>query len=140
MSEKQRRMRPGSPSDWPSRALLEFTVALTRTMKANNAMKQRDLADILGVSPPYISSVMSGNENLTIEQMSRLAEAAGGALHLTIAPKGVYVKWIEDTVETPAPAKDIVPELEPVRSLRLSSSSPAAFRSSGTSQRQKGKK
>ena len=41
-------------------------------------MKQSDLAKILGASPPYISSVMSGNENLTAEQMSRLAEAVGG--------------------------------------------------------------
>ncbi|HEX3552321.1 MAG TPA: helix-turn-helix transcriptional regulator [Thermoanaerobaculia bacterium] len=115
MSEKQRRMRQGSASDWPSLALLEFTVALARAMKGNNAMKQKDLADALGVSAPYISSVMSGNENLTVEQMSRLAEAVGGSLHLTIAPKGVYVRWIEDTLEAPVSDAAVVHELESVR-------------------------
>jgi len=41
---------------------------------------------------------MSGNENLTIEQMSRLAEAAGGSLHVTIAPQGVRIRWEEDVL------------------------------------------
>jgi transcriptional regulator with XRE-family HTH domain len=99
MTEKLRRLEKGGrPIDWPSLALLEFTVALARMMKANGDMKQKDLAERLGVSPPYISSVMSGNENLTVEQMSRLAEAAGGSLHLTIAPRGLYIRWVEDTL------------------------------------------
>ncbi|HEX6899131.1 MAG TPA: helix-turn-helix transcriptional regulator [Thermoanaerobaculia bacterium] len=102
MSEKPNRLRKGTVDDWPSLALLEFTVALARMMKANGDMKQKELAEKLGVSPPYISSVMAGNENLTVEQMSRLAEAAGGSLHLTIAPKGAYIRWVEDTLEEPA--------------------------------------
>lgn len=100
MSEELRRLRKGSSDDWPSLALLEFTVALAKTMAAND-MKQKDLARALDVSPPYISSVMAGNENLTIEQMSRLAEAAGGCLHLTIAPHGLRVRWVEDALEEP---------------------------------------
>ncbi len=102
MSAKPHQMGKGSADDWPSLALLEFTVALARTMKANG-MKQSDLAKILGVSPPYISSVMSGNENLTAEQMSRLAEAVGGSLHITIAKKGVRVRWVEDALESVIP-------------------------------------
>ena len=109
MNEKLRKLRKGSPDDWPSLALLEFTVALARAMKAKD-MKQKDLADALGVSPPYISSVMSGNENLTVEQMSRLAAAVGGSLHLTIAPQGLYIKWVEDTPEAAAEA-EISPSL-----------------------------
>jgi transcriptional regulator with XRE-family HTH domain len=80
-------------------------------MKANNGMNQKALADALGVSPPYISSVMSCNENLTVEQMSRLAEAAGGSLHVTVAPKGVYIRWEEDTLEAPATEAAISPSL-----------------------------
>ena len=48
MSEKIRRLRQGSPDDWPSLALLESTVALAQTMKANNGMNQKALADALG--------------------------------------------------------------------------------------------
>lgn len=99
MNEKHHRLKKGTPDDWPSLALLEFTIALARAMKANKEMNQKALADTLGVSPPYISSVMSGNENLTIEQMSRLAEAAGGSLHITIAPRGLRIRWIEDAAQ-----------------------------------------
>ena len=101
MSERPNRLKKGTADDWPSLALLEFTVALARIMKASGDIKQKDLAEKLGVSPPYISSVMAGNENLTVEQMSRLADAAGGSLHLTIAPKGTYIRWVEDTLEEP---------------------------------------
>jgi len=104
VSERLNRLRKGTADDWPSLALLEFTVALARMMKASGDMKQKDLAEKLGVSPPYISSVMAGNENLTVEQMSRLAEAAGGSLHLAIAPKDVYIRWVEDTLEEPTAA------------------------------------
>lgn len=95
---KAGRLEKGAPTDWPSLALLEFTVALARAMKTND-MKQADLAKALGVSRAYISSVMAGNENLTVEQMSRLAEAAGGALHLTVAEEGRLVRWVEDALE-----------------------------------------
>jgi transcriptional regulator with XRE-family HTH domain len=99
MKAQSRRLKKGAPDEWPSLSLLEFTIALARIMKANGDLKQKHLADLLGVSPPYISSVMAGNENLTVEQMSRLAEAAGGSLHLTIAPRGSYIRWVEDTLE-----------------------------------------
>lgn len=98
MSENPHRLQKGPAGDWPSLALLEFSVALARMMKAKD-MSQKALADALGVDPPYISSVMSGNENLTMEQMARLAEAAGGSLHVTIARKGVRIRWEEDVLE-----------------------------------------
>jgi transcriptional regulator with XRE-family HTH domain len=110
VSKNSRRLKKGSPDDWPSLALMEFTMALAKAMAASD-MKQKDLAEALGVSSPYISSVMSGNENLTVEQMSRLAEAAGGSLHLTIAPKGLYVRWVEDAVEEPATETATAPAL-----------------------------
>lgn len=113
MNEKHRRLKNGTPDDWPSLALLEFTVALARAMKANCEMNQKALADALGVSPPYISSVMSGNENLTVEQMSRLAEATGSSLHITIAPRGLRLRWIEDSTQAAT-------HLVPVKSDQLS--------------------
>ncbi|HEX7182062.1 MAG TPA: helix-turn-helix transcriptional regulator [Thermoanaerobaculia bacterium] len=119
MSKKQRRLGKGAPDDWPSLPLLEFTVALARAMKAKGDMKQKDLAETLGVTPPYISSVMSGNENLTIEQMSRLAEAVGGSLHVTIADKGVRIRWVEDTLDTAEPVTSIAEDPEPPRRLVL---------------------
>jgi transcriptional regulator with XRE-family HTH domain len=98
MNDQVNRLKKGSPDDWPSLALMEFTMALAQAMKASGDIKQKDLADKLGVSPPYISSIMAGNENLTVEQMSRLAEAVGCSLHVTMAQKGLRIRWIEDTL------------------------------------------
>ena len=126
MKQKLRTLRKGSPDDWPTLALIEFTVALARAMKASGNMKQKDLAEKLGVSRPYISSIMSGNENLTIEQMSRLAAAVGGSLHVTIAPRGLWVKWAEDVLEAPQePAITSAPKL--VSQNRPSMESPSTY-------------
>src|SRR5579864_743901 len=97
----------GSADDWPSLALLEFTTGLARMMKARaKPMNQAQLARAMDVSAPYISSVMSGNENLTIEQMSRLAAALDCMIHIAVVEKDLRVRWIEDTLETCANAAD----------------------------------
>jgi len=100
-------MGKGSADDWPSLALLEFTTGLARMMKAQGKpMNQAQLARTLGVSAPYISSVLSGNENLTIEQMSRLAATVDCAIHIAVVKKDQHVRWIEDTLDPCANAAD----------------------------------
>ncbi len=100
-------MDEGSVDDWPSLALLEFTTGLARMMKARaKPMNQARLAKAMDVSAPYISSVMSGNENLTIEQMSRLAAAVDCTIHIAVVEKDLRVRWIEDTLDTCANAAD----------------------------------
>jgi DNA-binding transcriptional regulator YdaS (Cro superfamily) len=103
-------MGEGSVDDWPSLALLEFTTGLARMMKAQaKPMNQAQLAREMGVSAPYISSVMSGNENLTIEQMSRLAAAVDCTIHIAVVRKDLRVRWIEDTLEPCANAANRCP-------------------------------
>ena len=100
-------MSAGSVDDWPSLALLEFTTGLARMMKARaEPMNQAQLARAMDVSAPYISSVMSGNENLSIEQMSRLAAAVDCTIHVAVVKKDLRVRWIEDTLDTCADAAD----------------------------------
>jgi len=100
-------MGEGSVDDWPSLALLEFTTGLARMMKARaKPMNQAQLARAMDVSAPYISSVMSGNENLTLEQMSRLAAAVDCAIHIAVVKKDLRVRWIEDNLDTCADAAD----------------------------------
>jgi transcriptional regulator with XRE-family HTH domain len=96
-------MGTGSVDDWPSLALLEFTTGLARMMKARaKPMNQAQLARAMEVSAPYISSVMAGNENLSIEQMSRLAAAVDCTIHIAVVKKDLRVRWIEDTLESTA--------------------------------------
>jgi transcriptional regulator with XRE-family HTH domain len=97
MSTLRATLGKGSANDWPSLPLLEFTVALARLMRARN-LSQADLARRLQVRPPYISSVLSGNENLTIESMSRIAAALDGEIHLAVTEKGTRVRWEQDVL------------------------------------------
>ena len=92
-------MAKGGEARLSSLALLEFTIGLARRMQDRaRPVSQAQLARLLGVSAPYISSVMSGLENLTVEQMSRLAAALGCAIHIAVVPKGIRVRWIEDVL------------------------------------------
>src|ERR1700691_3429829 len=96
-----------SAEEWPSLALLEFTVGLARLMEARNNMSQAELARILRKSRAYLSNVMSGNENLTVKSMSRLAEAVGGALHIAVTERDERVRWIKHVVHE----SDLAPDL-----------------------------
>lgn len=43
----------------------------------NETVNQKVLAEKIGVSPQYISKVVSGNENLTLETIAKISEALG---------------------------------------------------------------
>jgi transcriptional regulator with XRE-family HTH domain len=107
VSTHRARLGKGSVNDWPSLPLLEFTVGLARLMKAKDNLSQADLARRLEVRPPYISSVLSGNENLTIESMSRIAAALDGEIHIAVAEKGEKVRWERDVLSDSEQAPDL---------------------------------
>lgn len=79
---------------WVEKIKLEFTKALGFQMKRRN-IKKVDLAKQLDLSAAYISKVMRGDENFTIETMVKLARASGGKLHLHISDEDSNVNWIE---------------------------------------------
>ncbi len=71
---------------WIESAKLDFIIELNRllqTKKINHA----DLAKLINCTPAYISKVMGGNTNFTIETMVRLVRAVGGELSISIEPK-----------------------------------------------------
>lgn len=53
-----------------------IAVSVLRALKANNMTKQ-ELAEKMGVSAQYISKIVKGNENLTLETISKLENALG---------------------------------------------------------------
>ena len=64
----------------------DFAVELWRRMEDLGISKGR-LAESLGKSAPWVTKVLSGDSNFTIETMIELAEAVDGKLHLHIEPK-----------------------------------------------------
>lgn len=79
---------------WVEKLKLEFTKALSDQMN-RRGLKKRDIANKLELSAPYMTKVMRGDENFTIETMVKLARAAGGRLHVHIADENSDVSWIE---------------------------------------------
>lgn len=68
---------------WSGVAKLEFSIFLNKTMKEKGISKS-ELARIIGKTPAYITKVMSGDANLTIESMVMFSRAIGMKFSPTI--------------------------------------------------------
>jgi len=76
----------GRDTYWVTSLILDFTEGLHKIMEANGVSRS-ELARRLGVSPAYITKVLRGNVNFTLDSMVRLVRAAGGGVSLQFAPK-----------------------------------------------------
>lgn len=86
-------------------AKIDFAVALERMM-SRNRIKKADLAKKLGTSAPYVTKVLRGDANFTIETMVKLAHAAGGKYCHDIVRQNEDVQWVSVVNESAARASD----------------------------------
>jgi transcriptional regulator with XRE-family HTH domain len=72
---------------------VSFNVALKvlRTLREKN-MTQKDLAERMNVSPQYISKIVKGSENLSLETITALGEVLSVDLFLAISQYNVSVR------------------------------------------------
>jgi transcriptional regulator with XRE-family HTH domain len=77
---------------WTASVVLKFTEDLCQLMENKN-ISRVELANRLGVSPAYITKVLRGNINLTIDSMVRLARAVGAMAHIHVAPENQEIHW-----------------------------------------------
>jgi transcriptional regulator with XRE-family HTH domain len=75
---------------------LEFAVAVDKAIK-NKSMTRKEIAEILSTSPAWVTKVLRGDVNLTIESMSKLAQAVGYALSIKLEPKNVHTEAVPVT-------------------------------------------
>lgn len=68
---------------WAETVKIDFAVALSRVMQ-KIGMNKSKLAKTIGSSSAYITKVLRGDSNLTIESMVKLARATGGQVEITI--------------------------------------------------------
>ncbi len=61
---------------WTEIAKLEFISALNKQM-VDKDMSRSDFARAIGRSPAYVTKIMQGDSNLTIESMVKFARAVG---------------------------------------------------------------
>lgn len=72
-----------SDAYWSARAVYEFTEDVVRLMEQRGLTKS-ELAARLGCSPAYVTKILRGNANFTVDSMVRLARAVDGCLTLHV--------------------------------------------------------
>lgn len=79
---------------WVARAISEFTEDLNRLM-AQHEVSKAELARRIESSPAYVTKVMRGDTNFTVESMVRLARAVDGKLCIHVGRQEDEVRWFD---------------------------------------------
>jgi plasmid maintenance system antidote protein VapI len=79
---------------WVEAAKLDFALELTRHMK-EKSVSNAELASRLETSPAYITKLLRGDGNLTIETMVKATRAIDCDFHIHISHRNATVKWLD---------------------------------------------
>ncbi len=87
---------------WVETAILEFTeemAARINQLKVTNSQ----LAERLNVNPAFVTKLLRGKNNFTIETMVKLSRALDAELRVHMQPAVTVSQWINFLKEKPAP-------------------------------------
>jgi transcriptional regulator with XRE-family HTH domain len=73
------------PVYWTERAILRVTEEIFVAME-KRGMQRSELARRLGTSPAYVTKILRGKANLTLESLARIALALGGEFQFHFSP------------------------------------------------------
>jgi transcriptional regulator with XRE-family HTH domain len=73
---------------------LNLALAFNKYMKKLN-WNNADLARELGTSRAYITKIMRGDQNLSIDKITEIADALGADAHFHLSEKGTTGQWLE---------------------------------------------
>jgi transcriptional regulator with XRE-family HTH domain len=82
--------------------VLEFTEGLYMLMEDNN-ISRKELANRIGTSPAYITKVLRGNVNFTVDSMVKLAKAVGGTVQVHVGQEQVHWRGVVKKKKEPIP-------------------------------------
>lgn len=99
MSKKQKSVAwyknaKNSDSYWVEKAKNRFAIALEKLIEKKGLNKSQ-FAKKINASGAYVTKMLGGNANFTIETMVKTARALDCQLHIHIAPKNHKVSWVE---------------------------------------------
>ena len=97
-----------TPAYQAEKLAVGFLAELNASMRANG-VSNAELARRAGVSPAYIAKVFRGPSNLSMETLTKLADALGCKVHLHLANHGADVRWF-DLIKS---ARPIQHEIDP---------------------------
>lgn len=94
------------PIFWTERAILRATEEIFLAMERKR-ISRAELARRLDSSPAYVTKVLRGNANFTLETLARIAYALEGEFKFHISPRDMRTRWfdistpVDRTLETP---------------------------------------
>lgn len=82
------------PAYWAERVKNQFAVSAERFLDFRQ-LKKKDLAQRMDVSRPYITKILRGDANVTLETIGRMAYALDAEVTINLSPKGSKIKpWL----------------------------------------------
>lgn len=97
-----------TPAYQAEKLAVAFLAELNAFMQAHD-VSNAELARRAGVSPAYITKVFRGPSNLSLETLTKLAEAVGSKVHLHLANHGADVRWFDVFQQQRAFKREIEP-------------------------------
>jgi len=79
---------------WADIPITEFGEDVCRLMD-EQGISRAELARRLGTSRAYVTKLLGGNANFTLQTMTKVAMALGAAVHVHVALKDRIVRWYE---------------------------------------------
>jgi transcriptional regulator with XRE-family HTH domain len=73
--------------------ITQFTEHLLDRMESLNVTRA-DLAKNLGTTPAYISKMLKGKNNVTLETMAKIATTLKTKLHIELVPQTEFKDWL----------------------------------------------
>jgi len=98
-----------TPAYQAEKLAVAFLAELSTFMQ-NHDLSNAELARRAGVSPAYITKVFRGPSNLSIETLTKLADAVGCKVHLHLANHGADVRWFDVFQQPRAFQREIDPD------------------------------
>lgn len=92
------------PAYWTELAILEVAEEIYTAMQ-RAGVSRAELARRLGTSPAYVTKILRGSANFTLESLARLAHALGGEFKFHIAPPGMTTRWLDVASRPERPAR-----------------------------------
>lgn len=79
---------------WVERVKIEFAEDMVKRMD-KQGLSRADLARAMDSKPSYVTKILRGTTNFTLESMVKIARALGSRLCVHLEPEGATVRWFD---------------------------------------------
>jgi transcriptional regulator with XRE-family HTH domain len=80
---------------WADGPITQFIEDVWRLMEEQR-VSRAELARRLGTSRAYVTKLLGGNANFTLQTMAKVAMALGAQVHVHVADRQVLARWIDE--------------------------------------------